>query len=501
MKKLIHLVYVPFTGLGIREYGGDAWFEYRIDIFIKYVLPSLLNQTTKDFVLWISFRPEEQENPLTKQLKHALDKTEIKYILTFDGVMMHDDRGLKHNEDLKERMEKSLAEVKKATEPVIVSFSGDKAELYKPPEWVYKTDLGSDDLFSKEALAEIQKVEPKERGATYYLNGYVMNMVSGQIAEWNRDTSCSKYTVIFPYETFFNAEKHIEYTSELKSHEFLPKVFDAVRLPDKRYMAGVHKGNISTEWENKFRGEEIKGADKVDVMKRFGLCGNYFEMDGHKFVTYLPQDEKREIDMGDFMRIPYTTGIWEPNTTKLVKEILKEGETVVDVGTSVGYFTLLFARQVGEKGKVISVEQGKMQYQYMIHNVKANGYQDRVLAFNNAAWNKDEKMILPILGYKDKNQVCEGRKVDTILKENGVDKVDLIKIDVDGVEPQILEGLIKTFEANPNLKMIIEYYPEYIEGAGSSIETFWKILNKYFKYKKIEGDYGNNYYNIYCQRK
>lgn len=486
MKKLIHLVYVPFTGLGIVEYRGDEWFEYRIEIFKKYVLPSLANQTTKNFILWISFRPEEKENPLTAKLEQHIKDSGVKYLLTFDGVMMWDDRGLKHNENLKERMGKSLEYIKSQTEQM---------------EWVYKTDLGSDDLFSEEALEEIQKVEPKERGAAYYLNGYVIDTERRRVAEWNRETSCSKYTVIYPYDTFFSAEKHLEYIRGLTSHEFLPKVFDAVRLPDRRYMAGVHRGNISTAWENNLRGKEFEGEEKDEILKKFGIYSNYFEMDGHKFVVYLPQDKKKEVQMDDFMRIPFTTGIWEPQTTKLVKEILGEGQTAVDIGTAVGYFTLLFARQVGPTGKVVSVEQGPMQYQYMSHNVEANGYKDRVLAFNNAAWDKEKLIKLPILGYKDKDWIVPAVCVDDILERNGIEKVDLIKVDIDGAEPWALKGLVRTFERNPQIKMIIEWYPEYITGAGGSLEVFWDILNKYFNAVRIQGEYRENYYNLYCTRK
>ena len=56
--------------------------------------------------------------------------------------------------------------------------------------------------------------------------------------------------------------------------------------------------------------------------------------------------------------------------------------------------------------------------------------------------------------------------------------------------------------------MVIEYYPTYIKGAGGSLEVFWKILDKYFDYKKVEGDFTkfkegdyNYHYNLICKRK
>ena len=256
MKELRHLIYCPFTGLGIQEFRGDSWYEYRANIFKKYVLKSLANQTEKNFILWVSFRPEEKTNPITDRIERDIKDTGLKYILTFDVIMMWDDRGTWHNKDLAERMVKSLKEIQ---------------EKVGKADWVYKTDLGSDDMLSEEAIKEIQQQEPSLKKALYYLNGYVLDMENIRLAEWNRNTACSKYTIIYPYETFFDAEKHLEYIKGLESHEFITKIFEAVRLPDKRYMAGVHLGNISTTWENQMRGKQFNDLEKPEIFKKFGI--------------------------------------------------------------------------------------------------------------------------------------------------------------------------------------------------------------------------------------
>ena len=74
-------------------------------------------------------------------------------------------------------------------------------------------------------------------------------------------------------------------------------------------------------------------------------------------------------------------------------------------------------------------------------------------------------------------------------------------MDIDGPEPRALKGLIRTIERNQNLKMIVEYYPKYIKEAGNSPEEMMAILDRYFTYEKIEGDYGDGYWNFYCVRK
>ena len=252
-----HLVYIPFTGLGLYDgFRGQEWFDSRAKIFEQTALKSLSNQTTKDFTLWVSFRKEEETNPTTKKIEEAIKKSGLKYIFTFDGIMMHDDRGVDHNKDLKERMARSMKTL---------------SSIVDDTDWVYKTEYSSDDMLSEEALEEIRKEKTREKGATYYLNGYIHELETGRLAYWNRDSSCSKYTVMYPPGKFLDADKHLEYVDGLQSHEFLPIIMDATKLPDGRYCCTVHGWNISTGWNNSFRGDEIYGEKKLKILKKFGL--------------------------------------------------------------------------------------------------------------------------------------------------------------------------------------------------------------------------------------
>jgi len=91
--------------------------------------------------------------------------------------------------------------------------------------------------------------------------------------------------------------------------------------------------------------------------------------------------------------------------------------------------------------------------------------------------------------------------VDDWLEAKGQLKVDFVKIDVDGPEPEVLQGMIRTFKRNPKMKMIVEFYPKYIKGAGCSPEKFMEILNKYFTYTVIPDDYTEGCWNYFCTRK
>lgn len=220
-------------------------------------------------------------------------------------------------------------------------------------------------------------------------------------------------------------------------------------------------------------------------------------IDGHKLT--VPEEGEgfaiREI-MDDYIIHVIQRKVWEPETTKIVKEQVKEGSICVDVGASIGYFTLLFA-SLG--AKVYSIEPTGNQFKYLKKNVELNGYNDKVVLLNIAAWDKQEAIRNTIIRVnKGVFPVIDGYPLDAFIAS----KVDFIKIDVDGSEPRVLKGLIKTIEKTPQLKMVIEYYPQLIEELGNNPADMMDILNKYFKYEKIEGDLdGDKYWNYYCERK
>lgn len=244
-----HIFYTTVTGRGKFDgFRGQEWYDYRLEIFKNYTLKSLLSQTDKDFTLWMSFRPQEIDNPTTEKIEKAIREAGINYVLTFDGMIMYDDRS-DRNSNLIERTANSLL----LLEPI-------------EEDYVYETHFDSDDMVSKNFVKLVKSYPFKERGALYMKDGYVLN-TDGRVAEWHNPTSQQNYTIMYPRKIYLDPFDRYKYQNGLHTHEEIPSKFNAEELPKGMYCSVIHGKNISTIWGHPFMGKEV---DK-SILKEFGL--------------------------------------------------------------------------------------------------------------------------------------------------------------------------------------------------------------------------------------
>ena len=285
--KIIHLVYIPFTGVGIfGGFRGQEWFVKRIEIFKQYTLKSLMNQTNQNFVMWISFRSQEKNNPLVYELERYLNALNFPFIFTFDGLMYADDRYFSKFRDrlpFLKRVLKGLWKSKKMNFYAIYEVLRNKnaslpkriknsLEILKPifsrTDFVYLTRIDSDDMFHKNTIKEIQKIKPQYKAITIP-KGYVYNRITRELSGWDPTTNPPFHTIVFPYDVFFDAEKYLEYMGGYRSHEDVIKLYDYIKLKGRLFCVLTHNVNISTTYVHRFRGNIMKNKKKI--LQDFGI--------------------------------------------------------------------------------------------------------------------------------------------------------------------------------------------------------------------------------------
>lgn len=270
MKKL-HFVYIPFSGVGLHGgFRGNQWYAHRIEIFKNYTLKSLANQFNKDFVIWCSFRPEEANNILTRKIVDAISSTGLRSIFTFDGLMYHDDKFTNYTlktrgynflrmlwdiwwyKEWKNPLEiiKYTWENKNSTLPmrVVKSLETLRDVFGTDYDWVYMTRLDSDDMFHREAVNLIQSQEPNWKRSLVFDKGYIYNVQTSQLADWNPPTNPPFHTITFPAAVFFNPSDYLDYYGDFKTHEDATRVWNPIMMDMHKYMVSYHGKHISTDW-------------------------------------------------------------------------------------------------------------------------------------------------------------------------------------------------------------------------------------------------------------
>ena len=186
------------------------------------------------------------------------------------------------------------------------------------------------------------------------------------------------------------------------------------------------------------------------------------------------------------------TGVFEEGTTRMFQSLLKPGMVAVDIGAHVGYYTILAARHVGPTGKVYAFEPDPDNYTTLLKNIALNGYRN-VHAVKKAVSNLvgDAELHLSATINGNHSLYCHGMAergtlpvetttLDSMLCEQGWPQIDLVKIDVEGGEVAVLDGMAELLNKSPNLDLILEFMPVFLRNAGVAPRQFLDKLISLF---------------------
>jgi FkbM family methyltransferase len=174
----------------------------------------------------------------------------------------------------------------------------------------------------------------------------------------------------------------------------------------------------------------------------------------------------------------------------------REGDTVIDVGAHVGTFTVRAAELVGDKGLVIAIEPEPKNLHFLSHNIERHNLRN-VKVISKAVLDKVGKTRLYLsessrchsLLYSSNNYVeVETDCLDNIIVQLGLERVDFVKIDIEGAELEALKGAtrILTF---PGIKLSIAAYHSLPDGQPqlSSIVSYLASRGFQIQIYKREG--------------
>lgn len=164
----------------------------------------------------------------------------------------------------------------------------------------------------------------------------------------------------------------------------------------------------------------------------------------------------------------------EPGTTFHIKRILQRGMTAVDVGAHVGYFTRLFARCVGPRGRVYAFEPDRGVYEILARNTRRL---PQVVVLRRAVLDSCRTVTLypsrssgassvwqeAARAPTDDPVVVEAVRLDQALAGT---QIDLVKIDVEGAEPEVLQSMAGLLPGSPGIVLVVECNPSCLRARG-----------------------------------
>jgi len=184
-------------------------------------------------------------------------------------------------------------------------------------------------------------------------------------------------------------------------------------------------------------------------------------------------------------------GSYEPELRRIFRAVLPAGGTAIDVGANTGWHTLLLARLAGENGRVLAVEPNPSVRVDLFENLEFNGF-DRVEVIAAALSDAEGKLdfygpaaddpgsgsghVATNGGGSAQTYAVECATLDKIVADAKLDRLHLLKIDVEGFEWPVLKGGARTIaQFRPHI--VFEYDAETAARGGATPA----LLDEFFR--------------------
>lgn len=234
----------------------------------------------------------------------------------------------------------------------------------------------------------------------------------------------------------------------------------------------------------------------------------YFAWHAHEFAASTIFGSHIAGDTRDIIQqYIYYFGVWEPNLTRWILRRLALGDTFIDVGAHIGYYSLLASTLVGDEGNVVAIEASPSTFKLLQRNLGSNGVRN-VRAVNMAVYDSTTRMkvyrgseyevgltsILENEALKRGFEVeCEidAAPLNAILRRDEIQNTRLIKVDVEGAEWSVVQGMRPILDSIRNdLEIIVEVKPECLAQREKRPDDLLRIfLDSGFYAYRIENDY------------
>jgi len=229
--------------------------------------------------------------------------------------------------------------------------------------------------------------------------------------------------------------------------------------------------------------------------------GQTIYLGDHEALTRLYTGHRMYVDTRDVGICSHLMleGRWEPWIEQVIHSTVKPGMRFADLGANFGYYTVLGAQWVGAEGRVFAFEANPYICRKLRKSVSINGFDDRVRVFDVGVSSEEGMLELTFTHefsgggsfgggdhgiWKTERVQVRTAPVDALLAD--VPSVDVMKIDVEGMEPAALKGAAKLIARSPSLTLVVEFHESSVREPGGPVGYLEGFLRQGFSLALIE---------------
>jgi FkbM family methyltransferase len=199
------------------------------------------------------------------------------------------------------------------------------------------------------------------------------------------------------------------------------------------------------------------------------------------------------VDSRDVSTAPHLImdGFWETWLTQSIASVIKPGDVCIDIGANFGYYSVLMSALAGDRGRTVAVEPnpevcrllrttaGMNHPGFGVAECALSDKTGRINLVIPGNYSGDASIIDRPARPSSRNVKVKVETItlDSLLERMEITKVDMIKMDVEGAEPLVFEGMKATIDANPSLTIIMEYSPHLYSDARTFTTYLFSIFN------------------------
>ena len=197
-------------------------------------------------------------------------------------------------------------------------------------------------------------------------------------------------------------------------------------------------------------------------------------------------------------------GCYERLELQVFKRLLRPGMCVLDVGANIGLFSTVAAASVGPEGRVVAIEPDATNCGFLRQSIERNRFTNLTVvqcALSNRTGtgelflcpdNKADHRIYGAGARTTREAVpIPLTTMDALVREQGLPRVDVIKMDIQGAEALAFEGMGEVLRSNPDIVILMEFWPWGLSQAGSDPGALLRGIRRWgFGVSDLDGDHG-----------